>query len=82
MIAWLAAAVAVLVVLAAWQGRAYVEYSDGVYAGSARAVLNGAVPYRDFAAAQPPGVFYAGALLLALGDSVDGAAPGAGRRRL
>ena len=58
--------------LAAWQGRAYVEYSDGVYAGSARAVLHGAVPYHDFAAAQPPGVFYAGTLLLALGDSPDG----------
>jgi hypothetical protein len=47
-----------------------VEYSDGVYAASARLVLDGLEPYRDFAAAQPPGVFYAGAGLLALGDSV------------
>lgn len=61
----------VLVLLALWQGQAYVEYSDGVYAASARLVLHGAVPYRDFAAAQPPGVFYLGALLLALGESVE-----------
>lgn len=69
---WLAAAAAALLVvmlLAVWQGRAYVDYSDGVYAASARLVLHGHTPYRDFAAAQPPGVYLAGAAVLALGDS-------------
>lgn len=60
-----------LVALALWEGSAYVDYSDGVYALSSRLVLHGSVPYQQFAAAQPPGVFYVGAGLLALGDSVD-----------
>jgi hypothetical protein len=72
LIAWIGAGVLLLVLLAVWQGEAYVEYSDGVYAASARALVHGLVPYRDFAAAQPPGVFYAGAFLLELGDSVGG----------
>jgi hypothetical protein len=70
---WLAAAATgtlVVVLLAVWQGRAYVDYSDGVYAASARLVLHGHTPYRDFAAAQPPGVYLAGAAVLAFGDSV------------
>jgi len=70
LIGWVGASLLLLVMLAIWQGRAYVDYSDGVYAESARLVVHGLVPYRDFAAAQPPGVFYAGALILALGDSI------------
>jgi hypothetical protein len=70
LLAWLGVSILLLVLLWLWQGRAAVEYSDGVYAGSARSVLDGLVPYRDFAAAQPPGVYYVGASLLALGDSV------------
>ncbi len=60
-----------LALLALWQRSAYVDYSDGVYALSSRLVLHGSAPYQQFAAAQPPGVFYVGAALLALGDSVD-----------
>jgi alpha-1,2-mannosyltransferase len=32
------------------------EYDDGPYFGSALALLNGAVPYRDFVIVQPPGI--------------------------
>jgi hypothetical protein len=68
-----AACVVVLVALAIWQGMSYVEYSDGVYADSAHLVLHGMVPYRDFAAAQPPAIYYAGpAVLAVLGDSIEG----------
>jgi hypothetical protein len=57
-------------VLAAWQRNGYWDYSGGVYAVSARELLHGLAPYRDFAAAQPPGVYLAGALLLAVRDGV------------
>src|SRR5436305_515520 len=63
--------VALLVALRAWQGDAYWSYSDGVYALTARLVLHGHALYRDVAAAQPPPVFYAGTLLLAVADSLD-----------
>jgi alpha-1,2-mannosyltransferase len=33
-----------------------VEYDDGVYLGAAIRVLQGALPYRDFAFIQPPGI--------------------------
>jgi alpha-1,2-mannosyltransferase len=33
-----------------------VEYDDGVYLGAAIRLLQGAVPYRDFAYVQPPGI--------------------------
>lgn len=59
-----------LVALRLWQGDAYWEYSDGVYALTGRLVLHGARLYRDVAAAQPPPVYYAGAAILALGDDV------------
>jgi hypothetical protein len=71
LICWVAASVVVLILLAIWQGRAYVAYSDGVYAESARLVTKGLVPYTDFGAAQPPGIYYAGAVILWLGDSVE-----------
>jgi Glycosyltransferase family 87 len=32
------------------------EYDDGVYLGGAVSLLSGAVPYRDFAFVQPPGI--------------------------
>jgi hypothetical protein len=54
--------------LALWQGNGYWEYSDGVYSLSARQVLHGLVPYHDFAAAQPPLLFYLGAGALAIFD--------------
>lgn len=55
-----------------WQGDAYVTYAEGVYLFSARMVLGGAVPYRDFIAAHPPLLVYSGAGLLALWDSLEG----------
>jgi hypothetical protein len=54
--------------LAVWQRGGYWDYSSGVYAVSARELLHGLAPYRDFAAAQPPGVYLAGAVLLAVHD--------------
>src|SRR3979490_2617931 len=68
---FLLGAIAVLVALRTWQGDAYWSYSDGVYALTARLVLHGHDLYREVAAAQPPPVFYAGALLLAVHDSLD-----------
>ncbi|MGN6188767.1 MAG: hypothetical protein ACTHOE_07700 [Conexibacter sp.] len=71
--AWALLAAGLLLVLHAWQGDAYWEYSDGVYALTGRLVLHGAALYRDVAGAQPPPVYYAGAGALGLfGDSVDG----------
>jgi len=71
--AWALLAPGLLVLLHAWQGNAYWEYSDGVYALTGRLVLHGSSLYRDVAAAQPPPIYYAGAGLLGLfGDSVSG----------
>jgi len=67
---WLALSVLVLVALALWQGHSYWEYSDGVYSLSARYVLDGRSLYSDFAAAQPPSLFYVGAGVLAIDDGV------------
>lgn len=67
---WATLAVAVLAALRLWQGDAYWEYSDGVYALTARLLLDGASLYDQVAAAQPPPVYYAGAGILALGDDV------------
>src|SRR5215213_11934721 len=66
---WGLACVTLLVGLRLWQGGGYWEYSDGVYSLSARQVLDGAVPYEDFAAAQPPTMYYLGAALLRLSDT-------------
>lgn len=62
--------VAELALLAAWQRNGYWDFSDGVYAQSAREFLHGLVPYRDFAAAQPPGVYLVGVALLAVHDGL------------
>jgi hypothetical protein len=59
-----------LVLLAVWQRNGYWEFSDGVYAQSAREFLHGIVPYRDFAAGQPPLVFLVGVVLLAIHDGL------------
>lgn len=66
---WLALTALVLVALGLWQGLGYWEYSDGVYSLSARYVLDGRSLYSDFAAAQPPSLFYVGAAVLAIDDS-------------
>lgn len=55
-----------------WQGDAYVTYAEGVYLFSARMVLDGAVPYRDFITAHPPLLVYSGAGLLAIWDALEG----------
>jgi hypothetical protein len=66
----LAAGLAELALLALWQRNGYWDYSDGVYAQSARELLHGLLPYRDFAAAQPPLVYLAGVVLLAIHDGL------------
>jgi hypothetical protein len=70
LVVWAAAAIGLLVLLRLWQGDAYWEYSDGVYALTGRLVLHGSDLYHDVAAAQPPPIYYAGAGILAIGDSV------------
>jgi hypothetical protein len=64
----LALTAVVLVLIGVWQGVGYWEYSDGVYSLSARQIGDGLVPYRDFAAAHPPLLFYLGAGALQIVD--------------
>jgi hypothetical protein len=52
------------------RGNSYWNFSDGVYLYSADAVLHGHELYTDFASAQPPPLYYVGAGILAVGDSV------------
>ncbi len=59
-----------LVLLAIWQRNGYWDYSDGVYSLSAREFLHGLVPYRDFAAAQPPPVYLVGLAFLWVHDGL------------
>ena len=59
-----------LVLLALWQRNGYWDFSDGVYADTARELLHGASLYHDVAAAQPPPVYLIGTLLLALHDGL------------
>lgn len=59
-----------LALLAVWQRNSYWEFSDGVYVQSAREMVQGLAPYREFAAAQPPTVYLAGALLLWVHDGL------------
>lgn len=49
----------------------YWDYSEGVYALSARMILHGSDLYGQMVGAQPPGVFVTGALLLAIHDSLE-----------
>lgn len=67
---WLLLGFGLLAGLAVWQGQGYWEYSDGVYSLSARQLLGGQSLYDDFAAAQPPSLYYLAAAALALSDSL------------
>jgi hypothetical protein len=67
---WLLCAIGLLVLLALWQRNAYWEYSDGVYADSARELLHGRDLYSQMAGAQPPFVYLVGALLLWFQDGL------------
>lgn len=69
LVSWVVLSAAAIVLLGLWQGEAYWEYSDGVYAQSARQLLDGQSLYRDFAAAQPPPLYYLAAGVLAISDS-------------
>lgn len=69
-LAFLAAAIAVLALEWVWQGETYWLYSEGVYLATARSVADGADLYRQVAAAQPPPIFYIGAGLLEVSDSL------------
>lgn len=69
LVSWAALTLGLLIALGLWQGRAYWEYSDGVYSLSARQVLEGQRLYRDFAAAQPPPLYYVGAAALWVRDT-------------
>jgi hypothetical protein len=60
-----------LALLFVWERGAYPNYAEGVYLYSSRLILEGATPYRDFVAAHPPLLFYSGAAVLALWDSID-----------
>lgn len=60
----------VVALLRLWQGDAYVDFSDGVYAATARELLGGRALYDEVAAAQPPLLYLYGAGALAIDDSV------------
>jgi hypothetical protein len=49
----------------------YWDYSEGVYALSARMILHGSDLYGQMVGAQPPGVFVTGVVLLAIHDSLE-----------
>jgi hypothetical protein len=66
-----AGAAALLALLFVWQRGAYPNYAEGVYLFSSRLILDGESPYRDFVAAHPPLLFYSGAAVLAVWDSID-----------
>ncbi len=46
------------------------DYDDGVYFGSAIALVHGLIPYRDFLLLHPPGILYVLAPFAALGNLV------------
>src|SRR3954452_5773909 len=60
----------VLVVLHAWRGDAYWNYSEGVYALTSRLLLRGHDVYGHVVAAQPPWQFAFGAAALWVRDSL------------
>lgn len=64
----LAAAVVALEHL--WRGQSYWNFSEGVYLATARAVADGAELYTGVVAAQPPPLFYLGAALIELSESL------------
>ena len=66
----LAALVVELALLWLWQRNGYWDFSDGVYAQTARELLHGAHLYGGVAAAQPPPIYLLGAGLLAIHDGL------------
>lgn len=70
LVAGLALGAATLALLHAWRGLEYWNYSEGVYALTARGLLAGADLYGDVVVAQPPGLVLAGGGLLAIDDSL------------
>ena len=68
--ALLAALVVELCLLWLWQRNGYWDFSDGVYALTARELLHGAALYGGVAAAQPPPIYLLGAGLLAIHDGL------------
>jgi hypothetical protein len=67
---WAVSAVVVLVALALWQRNGYWEYSDGVYALTARLLADGHDLYDEVTAAQPPPIYLFGAAVLTVSDSL------------
>lgn len=67
---YLLAAVALVLLEHIWRGESYWNFSEGVYLVTARTVLEGGALYTDVAAAQPPPLFFLGAGLLAVSDSL------------
>jgi len=65
-----AAGLAALAALHEWRGLDYWNYSEGVYAYTARMLLDGFDLYGDVVVAQPPWQFLAGAAVLAIDDSI------------
>lgn len=59
-----------LVSLRLWNGQAYVDFDDGVYAYASRQLLNGGSLYHHPVAAQPPPIYWLGAAALFVHDSV------------
>lgn len=72
--AWVAlftiAAAAIVALEHLWRGQSYWNFSEGVYLVTARAVLDGENLYAGIAAAQPPPLFYLGAGLMAISESL------------
>ncbi|MCK9250112.1 MAG: hypothetical protein M0P31_14200 [Solirubrobacteraceae bacterium] len=62
----------VLVVLHVVRGVEYWNFSEGVYAFTARLLLDGHDVYGDVVAAQPPVMLLAGAGILAVSDTIEG----------
>lgn len=67
-----ALALVVAILFTLLRGESYWNFSDGVYAYTARALLDGGSLYSEVAAAQPPVVYLVGSGLLAISDSVMG----------
>jgi hypothetical protein len=64
--------VAVLAALRAWQGRAFFNHDDAVYAYTARLLIEQGGLYSEVAAAQPPLLFWTGGAILGTADSIEG----------
>jgi hypothetical protein len=67
---YLVGAVLVLALEHLWRGASYWNFSEGVYLATARALADGTGLYTDVVAAQPPPLFFLGAGLLSLAESL------------